>query len=141
MAFRVKNLMIHVLPDKGEGSPPQQAPAQGDFCFFSCRQLLSLPPPPSPHCPPQQGPHSPACAPTPLPPIFDPTTLSTIKAQLQEAVKAVEEQEKLINEPTNISTLEEAQALENHLTAALEEVRLKKQELQNKAAGEQGPTS
>ena len=51
----------------------------------------------------------------------------------QEALKAAEEVEKVINEQNRIETLEQADELENYLTTALEEVRLQKQALQNKA--------
>ncbi|HYU74367.1 MAG TPA: hypothetical protein VEL31_16985 [Ktedonobacteraceae bacterium] len=113
MAFRVKNLMIQVLPEAGEkfqqmcgnrfsiGTTP--------FCVLAAE----------------------------LDAVSDPATLTTLKEQLQEALKAVEEQESVINEQNRVKTLEQAVELEKHLTSALEEVRLQKQALQNKPDGGQ----
>jgi hypothetical protein len=138
MAFRVKNLMIQVLPD-ASAKAPLAVNAFGvcfptHFCFPT-----SLPFP----IPPKPGGHGPAEKPPDIktdPIIIDPAILSdpaalaTLKAQLQSTLDALTEQEKLLTEQTSIKTVEEAQALEDHLTAAIEEVRLQKAQLQNKDA-------
>ncbi len=126
MAFRVKNLMIQILPDAS--AKPQPGPANPEFCFL----FFTGPPPPPPH-----GPTCPTSKPTfhTLDGANDPAALATLKQQLQTAIQIVEAREKAINESTTITTVEEAQALEEQLSSALEEVRQQKLQLQNKATG------
>jgi len=112
MAFRVKNLMIQVLPEAGEKS--QQKLADFEFCFTT------------------NFPTTPLCE------VQDPAVLATLKEHLQEALRAMEEGESVSNEPNRIETPEQAEELENYLTTALEEVRQQKQTLQNKADKGQG---
>ena|SRR2546425_1024976 len=137
MAFKVKNLMIHVLPDVQGKVQPQPVLAIANACvclaFFSW--INSEPPRPGPGT--GRG-----CD---TPPIFQPPdidmhlqTLAILKAQLQDALAQVEAQEKTINEQMAPQTFEEAKALEGHLVDALEEVRQRIGELQNKAGGGQG---
>ena len=114
--------MIQVIPD---ASVSPQKPALAESCWQPVSRILT------PLTPPSLG-----CNPHGIGQFSDPATLATLKAQLQEALKAVEEQEKLLHEQTSIKTVAEAQALEDHLTDAIAEVRLQKEQLQN--AGNQG---
>jgi hypothetical protein len=138
MAFRVKNLMIQVLP--GEGEQPKldiQPNCRGGsitdgiisfLCRASCQNSFILPTPFQ---------NSLICDPKNIPLPDDPDQLGVLKAQLQDALKAVEEQEKAINEQTNIKTVEQAQILETNLEEALEEVRRQKLALQQQSEGKQ----
>jgi hypothetical protein len=118
MPFRVKNLMIQVLPEGGEKSL-----LCSSFPFIS-----RLPPITGLFCKPVNEPDT----------VSDPVVLTTLKEQLQEALKAVEAGEDVINERMRIETPEEAVELEKYLTTALEEVRSQKQALQNKPDEGQG---
>ena len=131
MAFKVKNLMIHVLPDRQGKAQPQPGPE----CIVITPWRLTDPP----RCNPGLTPACPFISVIPLPfaPV-NPEALATLKAQLQDALAQVEAQEKAINEQMAPQTLEEAKALEGHLTDALAEVRQRIGELQNKAGEGQG---
>jgi len=137
MAFKVKNLLISVLPNAEEKSLPGLTQAQDQACNFLGHQL----PPPSclvfsiPICLRQSMfPLTPPSSDMPS----DPETLAILKGHLQEALASVQVQEQKVNEQMAPQTVEEAQALENHLSTALEEVRQQKEKLQNKATGGQG---
>ena len=111
MAFKVKNLMIQVLPSADETAlfqPPLIAAAFCGGLSFTSGRNCSV------------------------------RDLAIYKAQLQEALARVQEQERELDKQMGPQTLEEAEALEAHLVAALEEVQRQKEELQNKAAGGQG---
>jgi hypothetical protein len=127
MAFKVRNLMIHVLPGAQGNAQSQPGLAFAD----ACAGLTFL------------GAQAPWCPTfTPLPPLLppaqsNPEALATLKAQLQEALANVEAQEKALNEQLAPQTLEEAEALEGHLVDALAEVRQRIGELQSKEDGGQ----
>ena len=131
MAFKVRNLMIHILPDAQRKAQPGLAFA--NIC--TSLTLFGI----QPHRPCPLG----FTWILPGPEIMqsvqsDPETLATLKAQLQDALANVEAQEKALNEQLAPQTLEEAKALEGHLVDALEEVRQRIGELQNKADAGQG---
>ena len=136
MAFKVKNLMIHVLPDRQGKAQPQPGPE----CIGYTPWQLTDPGPCNPGLTPlpcQIGPGVITPLHLPFAPV-NPEALATLKAQLQEALAQVEAQEKAINEQMAPQTLEEAKALEGHLVDALEEVRQRIGEHENKAGGGQG---
>jgi len=64
--------------------------------------------------------------------------LAVLKGQLQQALAQIEAQEGAMKEMMRPQTVAEAQALEEKMVKALEELRLQKEELQKKAAGGQG---
>ncbi len=112
MAFCVKNLMIQVLPDANALLPPTIERCRCNVLTVAFSNFTEMPPS-----------------------LFrDPVALSELKSQLQSALSALEEQEKTLNEQTNFQTVAEAQALEDELTAALKEVQVQKEQLQNKDA-------
>ena len=53
-----------------------------------------------------------------------------LKARLQEALKAVEAQERVVQESQQVQTVAEAELLEKKLTEALEEIRARRAHLQ-----------
>ena len=133
MAFKVKNLMIHILPSIGEKSQllPGLGLAQGNVCdifHISIQWCIVI------SC----WPWTPLIPFQPIDILSDPAALAILKGQLQEALAKVQEQERIINEKMGPQTVEEAQALEKELEAALDEVKLQKEQLRNKAAGGQG---
>jgi hypothetical protein len=147
MPFKVKNLMIHVLPDAQGKNQPQPGLAMANACV--CLGFFSWFKSEPPHRRPILG-TGPNCG---IPPIFQTPdtpifhapdidthlqTLATLRAQLQDALTQVEAQEKVLNEQLAPQTLEEAKALEGHLTDALAEVQRRIGELENKAGGRQG---
>jgi hypothetical protein len=141
MAFKVRNLMIQVLPDaQGKAQPQPGLAFVNDCVCLAVWSLIRTDPPPcrigSP-LPCQIGPGVITPLHLPFAP-SNPEALATLKAQLQDALTQVEAQEKALNEQMAPQTLEEAKALEGHLTDALAEVRQRIGDLQNKAGGGQG---
>jgi hypothetical protein len=130
MAFKVKNLMIHVLPDVDENSQVQlvSGQIQSDDCSSN---WLSLPG----GCVFGSGLQPPFTDLDDL--LSDPLVLATVKRQLQEALARVQEQEQAIDEKMRLKTVEDAQALEKQLVVALDEVRLQKERLMLEADGGQ----
>jgi hypothetical protein len=141
MAFKVKNLMIQVLPDAPGKAQPQPGLAFANACV--CLAVWSAIRTEPPNCrigtvfQCQIGPEVITLIHLPFAP-SNPEDLATLKAQLQDALTQVEAQEKALNEQMAPQTLEEAKALEGHLVDALAEVRQRIGELQNKAGGGQG---
>jgi len=79
-----------------------------------------------------------------LTPVIDPASgggerLAALKAQLQEQIKAIEQQERIMTQASRPQTVEEAEALEKKLTQQLEELRSHKATLRSQGGqGEQG---
>ncbi|MBV8827824.1 MAG: hypothetical protein JO108_01200 [Acidobacteriaceae bacterium] len=77
----------------------------------------------------------------PTPPVPGPTpetsleALSALKTQLKQQLALIEAQEKAAEESLKPQSVEEVDALEKQLTDALEELKLRRTELQNKQAG------
>jgi hypothetical protein len=132
MPFRFSDLMISVLPTAdenpamfGRGRNVNADCPLGTLCFpgtvcpwiFTMRFLPSI-----------------LCQP------LNPNSLEELvmlKGQLQQALAQVEAREEAMNEMMRPQTVAEAQALEEKMMNALEELRLQKEELQKKAAGGQ----
>lgn len=132
MAFKVRNLMIHVFPDVDENS--QERLVAGPI-RYDCLNWASLP-----------GGCIATSALDPIDPrqkdfLPDPIVLAILKRQLQDALAIVQEEERAIDERMRLKTVEDAQALEDQLEAALKEVRLQKEQLLHKTADgqEDGP--
>jgi hypothetical protein len=86
------------------------------------------------------GPMSPCPRGSIIPPeqggVATPENLATLKAQLQQALAQVEGQERAMEESQKPQTAEEAEALEQKLVEALEELRQHRDELRRRSAGE-----
>lgn len=65
----------------------------------------------------------------------DPQALATLKAQLQEALRAVESAEQTLAERMSPQSIEEVEALEQKLQGALEELQARKEQLRDREAG------
>ena len=65
----------------------------------------------------------------------DPQALATLKAQLQEALRAVESAEQTLAERMSPQSIEEVEALEQKLQGALEELKARKEQLRDREAG------
>jgi acyl-CoA thioesterase len=68
--------------------------------------------------------------------VATPENLATLKAQLQQALAQVEGQERAMEESQKPQTVEEAEALEQKLVEALEDLRQHRDELRRRSAGE-----
>jgi hypothetical protein len=62
----------------------------------------------------------------------DPSVLAELKQQLQETLQVVDERETQLNEDLKPGSLEEVQQLEEHLTGALEELKQRRRDLEGK---------
>jgi hypothetical protein len=67
-----------------------------------------------------------------------PETLAALKEQLRQALAQVEAQERAVEESLRPQSVAEVEQLEQKMKAALEELRVRKEELQKKASGGQG---
>jgi hypothetical protein len=65
----------------------------------------------------------------------DPQALATLKAQLREALRAVESAEETLAERMSPQSIEEVEALEQKLQGALEELKARKEQLRDRDAG------
>jgi hypothetical protein len=65
----------------------------------------------------------------------DPQALATLKAQLREALRAVESAEQTLAERMSPQSIEEVEALEQKLHGALEELKARKEQLRDREAG------
>jgi hypothetical protein len=65
----------------------------------------------------------------------DPQALATLKAQLREALRAVESAEQTLAERMSPQSIEEVEALEQKLQGALEELKARKEQLRDREAG------
>lgn len=65
-----------------------------------------------------------------------PQSLAMLKEQLRQALAAVEAKERVLHESLRPKTLEEVELLRGHLTAAIEELRERSQELATKVPAE-----
>lgn len=65
-----------------------------------------------------------------------PENLANLKAQLQQALAQIEVQERAMEASQKPQTVEEAEALEQKLVEALEELRQQREELHRRSAGE-----
>jgi hypothetical protein len=65
----------------------------------------------------------------------DPQVLVTLKAQLREALRAVESAEQLLAERMSPQSVDEVEALEQRLQGALEELKARKEQLRGREAG------
>lgn len=136
--FRVKDLMIHVLPSERVGDVEELCRWLTDFCrwptlcggWFSCGFLSpcgALTPcgaispcgAVSPYVDPGAG-------------VIRPEELSVLKEQLRRTLAQIEEQEGALETKMGPRTLEEAEALEEKLKDALEELKAHKERLQKR---------
>jgi signal transduction histidine kinase len=65
----------------------------------------------------------------------DPQALAALKAQLREALRAVESAEQQLAERMSPQSVEEVEALEKKLQDALEELRTRKEHLRGRQGG------
>jgi len=65
----------------------------------------------------------------------NPEALATLKAQLREALRAVESAEQVLAERMSPQSVEEVEALEKKLQDALEELRTRKEQLRGREGG------
>ena len=150
--FRVKNLMIHVMPEGGERGGCQVT--VGEMYRADCYRGTIIPEYDSRFCTPNCP--EVVCK---LPSVWDPCmilrytgtvqpewpkewppewppewsnagNLAILKDQLKQALAEVERQEKIMAEIESPQTLEEIEALEQKLKEALEEVKARKKEVQ-----------
>ncbi len=123
MSFRFSDLMIHVLPSTDENLAAFGRNINANaacFLWLSVGCVFSF-------CP---GSH------TRIPISID--ELAVLKVQLQQALAQVEAQEEAMNAMMRPQTVAEAQALEEKMVKALEELKHQKEELQKNAVEGQG---
>jgi hypothetical protein len=65
----------------------------------------------------------------------NPQALAALKAQLREALRAVDSAEQLLAERMSPQSVEEVEALEKKLQDALEELRARKEQLRGQEGG------
>jgi hypothetical protein len=65
----------------------------------------------------------------------DPEALATLKAQLREALRSVESAEKTLTERMSPQSVAEVEALEEKLQGALEELKARKEQLRDREPG------
>jgi len=148
MAFRVKDLMISVLPGEGEDLPGllSRFPCHCGHTLQVCTPPLSCvgsAPCPDPHSfsdtvqglfvSPYCCPMMTAVGPVGLPFGGDPAAvaqqLAALKSQLREAIAQIEKQEKLVSESAQPQSVAEIEQLQGKLKEALDELERRKSEL------------
>ncbi len=142
MAFKIKDLMISVLPPSAGPNVPC-----GGCSYFITHVPIYTPacPPPPPICAGCSVHCSNVCSGSASypGPWFDPGRpfdrtgtnsiegLGILKQQLRQAIEEVEIRERVLEETLKPKTLGEVEQLEQLLTEALAELRIRKVELQN----------
>jgi hypothetical protein len=143
MAFRIKDLIISIVPP--EGSDPGGVPPVGrcpcgcdyGYCSFHTYCLGETVPTvyrvPCSCCHPSPSPPTATCKHQTRKPCGTADAielLALLKAQLKEALKEIEDQEKALNESLRPQTVAEVNQLESDLRDALAELDKRRSELE-----------
>lgn len=144
--FRVRNLMVQLLPEEFEQAQYCRWPSLGCQWIFSrcpwytCHWLTPRGCWPfitdycGPLTPDPCGPISPVVGDPGD--VIQPQDLTALKQQLRQALENIEQQERIMEEQAQPQTMEEIDQLENRLNQALEELQARREELKRRGSEE-----